>query len=128
MRKIDEGIGKPYDAMSECVSRSLLAACKDNREAYPNAGNQSLAENALGRVDHVLMGKTGNIFAVEGALDDPAHKRAHVSIEQAIQTPVEQSDAKLQLANHAIAQERQLAQQQELSRSVNDPGQGGPTR
>lgn len=128
VRKIDEGIGKPYDAMSECVSRSLLAACKDNREAYPNAGNQSLAENALGRVDHVLMGKTGNIFAVEGALDDPAHKRAHVSIEQAIQTPVEQSDAKLQQANQAIAQERQMAQQQKLSRSINDPSQGGPTR
>lgn len=128
VRKIDEGIGKPYDAMSECVSRSLLAACKDNREAYPNAGHQSLAENALGRVDHVLMGKTGNIFAVEGALDDPAHKRAHVSIEQATQTPVEQSDAKLQLANQAIAQERQMAQQHELSRSVNDPSQGGPTR
>nr|WP_284567906.1 hypothetical protein [Xanthomonas translucens] len=46
--------------MSECVSRSLLAACKDNREAYPESGKHSLAENALGRVDHGVVGKTGD--------------------------------------------------------------------
>ncbi|WP_446644028.1 XVIPCD domain-containing protein [Xanthomonas citri pv. bilvae] len=106
VRKIDESVGKPYDDMSERVSRSLLAVCKDNREAYPAAGDRSLADNALSRVDHVVMGKTGNVFAVEGRLDDPAHRRVHVEIDQAIRTPMEQSDQKLLAANRAIAQER----------------------
>ncbi|MDO0791600.1 hypothetical protein JH308_20295 [Xanthomonas campestris pv. campestris] len=114
--------------MSERISRSLLAVCKDNRDAYPGAGDRSLAENALTRVDHVVMGKTGNVFAVEGRLDDPAHKRVHVDIDQAIRTPVEQSDQKLLAANQTIAQERAVAQQQELARGMSEPTQGAPTR
>ncbi|MCC8468986.1 XVIPCD domain-containing protein [Xanthomonas phaseoli] len=128
VRKIDESVGKPYDEMSERVSRSLLAVCKDNRDAYPAAGDRSLADNALSRVDHVVMGKTGNVFAVEGRLDDPAHKRVHVEIDQAIRTPLEQSDQKLLAANQAIAQEAALTQQQELARGMNEPSQGGPSR
>ncbi len=128
VRKIDEGVGKPYDEMSERVSRSLLAVCKDNRDAYPGAGDRSLADNALSRVDHVVMGKTGNVFAVEGRLDDPAHKRVHVDIDQAIRTPVEQSDQKLLAANQTIAQERALAQQQDLARGISEPSQGVHTR
>ncbi|WP_321824166.1 XVIPCD domain-containing protein [Xanthomonas citri] len=128
VRKIDESVGKPYDDMSERVSRSLLAVCKDNREAYPAAGDRSLADNALSRVDHVVMGKTGNMFAVEGRLDDPAHRRVHVEIDQAIRTPVEQSDQKLLAANQAIAQERALTQQQEVARGMNEPNQGSLSR
>ncbi|PNV28532.1 hypothetical protein xavtCFBP7764_13780 [Xanthomonas citri] len=128
VRKIDESVGKPYDDMSERVSRSLLAVCKDNREAYPAAGDRSLADNALSRVDHVVMGETGNVFAVEGRLDDPAHRRVHVEIDQAIRTPVEQSDQKLLAANQAIAQERALTQQQELARGMNEPNQGSLSR
>lgn len=128
VRKLDEEVGKPYDAMSERISRSLLAVCKDNRDAYPGAGDRSLAENALTRVDHVVMGKTGNVFAVEGRLDDPAHKRVHVDVEQAIKTPVEQSDQKLLAANQALAQERALTQQAEVSRSMSEPSQTAPIR
>ncbi|WP_230434192.1 XVIPCD domain-containing protein [Xanthomonas melonis] len=128
VRKIDDSVGKPYDEMSERVSRCLLAACKDNRDAYPGVGERSLADNALSRVDHVVMGKTGNLFAVEGRLDDPAHKRVHVEIDQAIRTPVEQSDHKLLAANQAIAQEIALAQQQELARGMHEPSHAAPTR
>lgn len=124
--KVDQQIGKGYDDASERISRCLLAACKDNREMYPNASNLSLAANALNRVDHVLMGTKGNIFAVEGRPDDPANKRAVVPVETAVRTPVEQSDEKLQTANQSIAQERALAQQQELTRGINDPSQSGP--
>jgi hypothetical protein len=56
VRKIDEGIGKDYDDISERISRSLLAACKDNTCAYPGMSGSSLAANALSRVDHVVMG------------------------------------------------------------------------
>lgn len=121
--KVDRDVGKSYDDMSERVSRCLLAACKDNREMYPDARGLSLAANALNRVDHVVLGTTGNIFAVEGRLDDPAHKRALVSVEAAIRTPVEQSDEKLLAANQTIAQERAMTQQQELARGINDPSQ-----
>ncbi|MFO3707097.1 XVIPCD domain-containing protein [Xanthomonas codiaei] len=128
VRKIDESVGKPYDDMSERVSRCLLAACKDNRDAYPDSNDWSLSGSALSRVDHVVMGKTGNVFAVEGRLDDPAHQRVHVHIDEAIRTPVEQSDQKLLAANQAIAQERELVQQQELARGVSEPSQGVPFR
>ncbi|RFF67886.1 hypothetical protein D0A40_08165 [Xanthomonas campestris pv. raphani] len=79
-------------------------------------------------MDHVVMGKTGNVFAVEGRLDDPAHKRVHVDVEQAIKTPVEQSDQKLLAANQALAQERALTQQAEVSRSMSEPSQTAPIR
>ncbi|WP_306432074.1 XVIPCD domain-containing protein [Xanthomonas hortorum] len=124
--KIDESVGKPYDEMSERVSRCLLAACKDNRERYPDADNTSLAANALQRVDHVLMGKNGNLVAIEGRIDDPTHKRAAVSIDQAIHMPLEQSDAKLQAANQAIAQEQTQTRQQELARSQQQDSQQAP--
>jgi len=118
MRAIDAGIGKPYDESSERISRCLLAACKDNREMYPGR-DVALPANALSRVDHVVMGHNGNLFAVEGRLDDPASRRACVSAEQALKTPVEQSDQKLTVANQAIAQEqerdRALAQSQQRS-------------
>lgn len=107
VRGIDESLGKSHDAMSERVSRSLLAACKGHRATAGTAG----AANALGRVDHVVLGTTGNIFAVEGRLDDPAHKRAAVRVEDAIRTPVEQSDEKLQAANQAIAREQSRARE-----------------
>ncbi|MFS8461672.1 hypothetical protein EIQ00_05550 [Xanthomonas campestris pv. raphani] len=79
-------------------------------------------------MDHVVMGKTGNVFAVEGRLDDPAHKRVHVDVEQAIQTPVEQSDQQLLAANQAPAQERVLTQQHEVPRSMSEPSQTAPVR
>ncbi|MBW8809605.1 MAG: hypothetical protein JF591_12375 [Lysobacter sp.] len=106
VRANDERIGKPYDELSERLSRATLAACKDNHDMHPGR-DYSLSANALNRVDHIVMGATGHLFAVEGRLDDPAHKRATVIIEQAIKTPVEQSDQKLQAANQAIAHERQ---------------------
>ena len=118
MRTIDAGIGKPYDEASERISRCLLAACKDNREMYPGR-EVSLSANALTRVDHVAMGRNGHVFAVEGRLDDPASKRVCVSAEQALNTPIEQSDQKLAAANQTIAQEqereRALAQSQQRS-------------
>lgn len=115
IRAIDSGVGKPYDEASERISRCLLAACKDNRGMNPGR-EYSLAANELKQVDHVVLGSTGNIFAVEGKLNDPASKRAGVSVELAMRTPVEQSDQKLDAANQAISQERErdrtLTQQQ----------------
>lgn len=115
--ELDRNVGKPYDDVSERLSRSLLAASKDNRDLYPDRGDISLSSNALRSADHVVMGTDGRyVFAVEGDLRDPAHKRAAVEVATAIKTPVEQSDARLEAANQAIAQEQQLIQQRELQR------------
>lgn len=111
IRRIDAGIGKPYDETSERLGRCLLPECKDR---------------GLKRVDHVVMGRDGtNLFAIQGPLTDPVLQRAHVSTEQAIRTPVEQSDDRLLAINQSIAQEQKLAQQQELSRGPEDPNRAG---
>lgn len=118
VRKLDEGVGRHYDERSERLSRSLLAACKDNGGA---TSDQPRSANTIHRADHVLVGPTGNAFVVEGRLDDPAHKRAMVPVEQGMQTPLEQSDARLQAANQAISQEQLLTQQAHMNRQQ---GQG----
>ncbi|MBV6872197.1 XVIPCD domain-containing protein, partial [Xanthomonas euvesicatoria] len=116
VQRLGSQTGVPFNENSERVCRSLLAACKDNREQYQNASNTSLSGNALTRVDHVVAGPE-RLFAVQGELNDPAHLRAHVPVQQAMQTPVEQSDAKLMMANQAIAQEQAMTQQREVSRN-----------
>ncbi|MBT2748015.1 MULTISPECIES: XVIPCD domain-containing protein [unclassified Lysobacter] len=123
MRKLDAQIGKPYDEGSERISRALLAESKSPVGRYPGT-DVSVAANVLKQVDHVVPGGAGNIFAVEGKLDDPAHKRVFVSSEQALNTPVEQSDQKLAAANRAIDQEleRQRTQQQTQTQGPDEPG------
>lgn len=112
VRRVADGIGKPYDDASERMSRCLLAQCR-------HAGLQ--------RVDHVVMGTNGtNLFAVEGQLKDPAHLRTHVATGQAIRTSVEQSDERLLAASHAAVRQRESAQQRELAIGPDDPGWSAP--
>jgi hypothetical protein len=123
VRGLDRQAGGEYDEGSERLSRSILAACKDNRDMYPDGSNPQLASRALDRVDHVVVGKDGRYaFAVQGDLHDPAHKRAHVEVVEARRTPVERADAKLDAANQQITQERQLAMQQDLQQQLQRPG------
>lgn len=120
---MDRQAGKGYDETSERLSRSLLAASKDHRERYPQRADLALSATALSRVDHVVLGTDGrHAFAVEGGLQDAAHRRATVVVEQAIRTSVEQSDIKLEAANQLIAEERTRTLQQEPSRAVDEPG------
>ncbi|MDQ7759853.1 hypothetical protein RAB70_01225 [Xanthomonas sontii] len=116
VQRLGSQAGVAFDENSERLCRSLLAACKDNGDQYPSVSSASLSGNALTRVDHVVAGPE-RLIAVQGELNDPAHLRAHVPVQQAMQTPVEQSDAKLMAANQAIAQEQAMTQQREVSRS-----------
>jgi hypothetical protein len=62
----------------------------------PLRGSQDLANtavaltiaahvNGMDRVDHVVPGSNGvNLFAVQGRLDDPAHRRVHVELAHAL--------------------------------------------
>jgi len=115
-----QAAGKPHDPQTvERVGRALLAACKDSHDHHPSAHGYSYAANALDRVDHVVLSNDGrSLFAVEGRLDDPAHKRALVDIAQAAQTPIEQSDQKLDAANKSIAAEHSHTQQHARTRNA----------
>jgi putative chitinase len=107
---IDEQHGKPYDEASERVSRSLLARCR-GASACGSTETGVSQGMALRRVDHVLMGTTGNVFAIEGRLDDPAHRRAFVSAAEAALFPVTESDRLLATANRLGAREQDAERQ-----------------
>ena len=126
----DREAGKAWDPASECLSRAMLAACKnDGRAPRDPAGTPSLSANALERVDHMAMRPDGRYMAaVQGELNNPAHRMAVVDVQQAIRTPVEVSDTHLERANAQIAQELERARQQELVRSQGNPGPDDPTR
>lgn len=124
-----QAAGKSIDEASlDRLGHALLAECKDARDRYPAARDYAHAANALSRVDHVVLSQDGqNLFAVEGRLDDPAHKRAMVGVADAAQTPVTQSDGKLAAAQGHIAAEQ--AQPQPLqTRAVEPPPQAVAAR
>jgi len=118
-----QAAGQPHDPQTlERVGHALLAACKDSHDRYPGAGGYAYAANALNRVDHIVLSQDGQtLFAVEGRLDDPAHKRALVDVAQAAQTPPEQSDLKLEAANQHIAAERSHSPHSAPSQDIEHP-------
>ena len=108
VRSLDQHTHKPFDENSERLSRSLLAASKGSREN----GSTERDPDVLRRADHVVLGADGRFaFAVEGSLRDPGHRYARVEVAQAIRTPVEQSDLKLDAANRQIEEESQTEQE-----------------
>ncbi len=104
---VDAKHGRSFDETSERVAASLLATAKSS---------------GLERVDHVVLGNpptngsSPRMFVVQGELDNPAHLRASVAVSEAVNTPVEQSLAKVeqlsqaqQVAQHDHAQEQTRA-------------------
>lgn len=95
---VDARHGRSFDETSERMTASLLAAAKSS---------------GLERVDHVVLGNPPSdgsgprMFVVQGALDNPAHLRSSVAISDAVNTPVEQSLAKVE----QMSQVQQVAQQ-----------------
>jgi len=113
VRDVEAGLGKPWDAQSECVTASLttLAAGAD-----------------LQRVDQVLMGRGAaagqegpNLFVVQGDPADPAHLRAQMPLAQALATPVEQSFQQLAVNDQHQAQSQQREQEQQLQQARSAP-------
>lgn len=93
---LDAKLGREFDETSERMTLSLVALAKENR---------------LERADHVVLSDaTGastagqRVFVVQGELNDPAHLRASMATDIAVQAPAEQSLR--QLAN--VSQEQQL--------------------
>ncbi|MDC8747717.1 hypothetical protein NY751_16895 [Xanthomonas campestris] len=117
VQKLDSAHGREWDASSERMTASLLALAK---------------EEGLSRVDHVVLNNPTaqlaggeKVFVVQGALDDPAHRRAHMPTVDALQTPESQSFERLQAINQTQAQARE--QQQALEQSQQAVSQAGPS-
>ena len=79
VHRLDASLGRAPDESSLCMAANLTRVAK---------------ENGLSQVDHVLLSvktdyvKQGeNVFVVQGAMDDPAHLRAHTSTALATTTP-----------------------------------------
>ncbi|WP_342344176.1 XVIPCD domain-containing protein, partial [Xanthomonas phaseoli] len=115
--QLDAQHGKEWDGASQRMTASLLALAK---------------EEGLSRVDHVVLNNPTaqlaggeKVFVVQGALNDPAHQRAHMPTVDAVQTPETQSFDRLQAINQTQAQARE--QQQALEQSQQAATQAGPS-
>jgi len=84
-------------------------------------------QNNLERVDHLVLstqtahsGAGRHVFVVQGALNDPAHLRASMPTDVAVQTPVEQSLHQLTLASTERAQVQAQSLQQDAEAQMRD--------
>lgn len=83
VERLDAEHGKPWDESSQRMTASLLVLAK---------------EQGLSRVDHVVLNnptenlaRGESVFIVEGAMDDPAHRRGHMNTMDALRAPEAQS-------------------------------------
>lgn len=90
-----------------------------NRNELENAAGATVFEakaSGLTRIDHVLQSTNGTgVFAVQGALNDPAHSRVHLDKSQAAAEPIEKSTAQLQ---QEIQPQLQAQQEREQRRAM----------
>lgn len=110
VRRLEQSLGRDYDDNSARLAASSAYLAK---------------ENGLSRIDHVVLSENTksvrqgeNVFVVEGALNDPAHKMAHMKTNDAIAQPVEQSLAQLQALNETQRQQHSQQQEQQREQSI----------
>lgn len=96
---LDATLGRTPDANSERMTLSLYALAR---------------EQGITRVDHVVLSQAGanarageNVFIVQGGLNDPGNRHAHLPTAQAIAMPVEQALARA--ANADESRDRDVA-------------------
>ncbi|WP_172454316.1 XVIPCD domain-containing protein [Xanthomonas arboricola] len=100
---IDAQAGRTPDENSERLIASVMTLARQNN---------------LDRADHVVLSQQTtdspagrNVFVVQGELNNPAHLRARMPTDVAVQTPVEQSLQQLEVAS--TDRQRALAQSQQ---------------
>lgn len=103
---IDAQAGRTPDENSERLIASVMTLARQNN---------------LDRADHVVLSQQTtdspagrNVFVVQGELNNPAHLRAHMPTDMAVQTPVEQSLQRLEVASTDRQQALAQSQQQEM--------------
>jgi hypothetical protein len=92
VQRLDAETGRQRDTQSERLAASVTQLAK---------------ESGLTRIDHVVAGNNGNVFVVQGGLDDPARRVAHMPMQAALAAPV--SESFRQLAQHQPAVPEQAA-------------------
>lgn len=109
---LDAKQGRTFDEFSERMTASVTALARANN---------------LERADHVVLsaataehGPGRNVFVVQGDLHDPAHRRAAMSTQEAVQTPVEQSLQRLEVASAHRQQALAQSQQQEVDQQARE--------
>lgn len=113
VQSIDARLGKPWDAHSECMAASLTTLA---------------ARSNLDRVDHALLSEQGTraapgeyVFVVQGDLNDPAQRRAHMPTAEAIATPPEQSFQQLAHVDQTRSQEQAQQQTRDQEQTMRAP-------
>ncbi|MBB5735873.1 hypothetical protein FHT09_001613 [Xanthomonas arboricola] len=103
---IDAHAGRTPDENSERLIASVMTLARQNN---------------LDRADHVVLSQQTadspagrHVFVVQGELNDPAHLRAHMPTDVAVQTPVEKSLQQLEVATTDRQQALAQSQQQEV--------------
>ncbi|KAF1707472.1 XVIPCD domain-containing protein [Pseudoxanthomonas sacheonensis] len=106
VRRLDAKAGREYDGQSACMAASAACLAK---------------ANGLSGIDHIFlseergaMRKGENLFVVQGEPADPAHRRAMMKTQDAVNTPVEQSLGQLQALN-------ETQQRQSLAQAMDEP-------
>ncbi|QJD67608.1 peptidoglycan DD-metalloendopeptidase family protein [Xanthomonas campestris pv. badrii] len=117
VRRLEQGLGRDYDDNSARLAASSAYLAK---------------ANGLSRIDHIVLSEQTtslrqgeNVFVVQGALDDPAHLRAHMKTGDAIALPVDQSLAHLQALNETQQQQQAQQQAQQQDQQQASPPQPG---
>ncbi len=112
MQRLESGLGREYDANSERMAASAACLAKGN---------------GLERIDHMVLSQVTpttrqgeSVFVVQGDLNDPAHRRAHMPTAEALNTPVETSVQRMQQLESAAPSQNQ---QQTLNEAIVQEGQ-----
>ncbi|AEL08779.1 conserved hypothetical protein [Xanthomonas campestris pv. raphani 756C] len=110
VRRLEQGLGRDYDGNSARLAASSAYLAK---------------EHGLSRIDHVVLSENTksvqqgeNVFVVEGALNDPAHKMAHMKTSDAIAQPFDQSLAQLQALGETQRQQQSQRQEQQHEQTI----------
>lgn len=113
VERLDAEHGKPWDESSQRMTASLLVLAK---------------EQGISRVDHVVLNNPSDnlargerVFIVEGAMDDPAHRRGHMNTMDALRAPEAES---LHRAD-ALSQSQAASLEQQPAQNVHT--QDGPS-
>ncbi len=107
MHRLEATLGRQFDHNSERMAASAACLAQDS---------------GLSRVDHVFLSNATEtkrqgetFFVVQGDPANPAHRRAHMPTEQALNAPLEASLERLQGVDApAQAQSRQQEQNEQL--------------
>lgn len=76
VQRLDAETGRQRDAHSERLEASVTRLAK---------------ESGLTRIDHLVVGNNGNVFVVQGGLDDPTRRVAYMPMQAALAAPVAES-------------------------------------